>query len=97
MLDRLGICLKLFVSTESTFSHKVASLFDLVIFYTRKTPKNYREDQVSCKCLLNYEQASDPSKWGRGGNAGHGRSIASDGMSGDNSDYSGDRLSQNGE
>ena len=31
------------------------------------------------------------------GNAGHGRSIASDSMSGNNSDHSGDRLRQNGE
>ena len=43
--------------------------------YTQKTPKNYREDRPSRKCLLN-EPESDPSK--RGGNAGHGRSIASE-------------------
>ena len=29
--------------------------------------------------------------------AGHGRSIANDNMSGDNSDHSGERLSQNGD
>ena len=33
----------------------------------------------------------------KGHNTGHGRSIASDNMSGDNSDHSGDSLSQNGE
>ena len=45
------------------------------LFYTRKTPKNYREDRVQRKCRL-HEPASEPSK--RGGSAGHGRSIASD-------------------
>ena len=32
-----------------------------------------------------------------GVNAGHSRSIASDNMSGDNNDHTGDRVSQNGE
>ena len=32
--------------------------------YAKKTPRNYREDRVSVKCLLN-EQTSDPMKWGR--------------------------------
>ena len=44
---------------------------------------------VARKCLLN-EPASDPSK--RSGNAGHGRSIASD-----NSDHGSERLSKNAE
>ena len=38
-LDRLGRCLKLFVSTDSTSCHKFASQFGLAIFYSRKTPK----------------------------------------------------------
>ena len=94
LLDRVGGCLKLFVSTESTSSHEFASQFGLAFFYTWKTPKNYRENWVSRKGLLN-EQALRPIKNGR--NAGHSPSIASDKMSGDNSDHSGDRLSQNGE
>ena len=46
--------------------------------------------------MLN-EQAIDKSN--RGGNPGHGRSIACDNMSGDNNDHrhSGERLSQNGD
>ena len=55
LLDRLGRCLKLSVSTESTSSHKFVSQFGLAFFYTRKTPKNYREDRPALKCLLNEE------------------------------------------
>ena len=47
LLDRLGRCFKLFASTEITSSHEFASQFGLYIFYTRKTPKNYREYQVA--------------------------------------------------
>ena len=95
LLDHPGRCLKLFVSTDSTSSHEFAFQFGLVFFfYTQKTPTNYREDRPLRKCLLN-EQLSDPSKTGV--NAGHGRSIASDNMSGDNSKQSGYRLSQNGD
>ena len=36
LLDRLGRCLKLFVSTERTFSHELASQFDLDIFLYAK-------------------------------------------------------------
>ena len=75
LLDDIGRCLKLFVSTDGTSSHEFASQFGLAFFYTWKTPKTYREDRPSRKCLLN-EPVSDPSN--RGGNAGHGRSIASD-------------------
>ena len=39
LLDRLGRCLKLFVSTDSTCCHEFASQFGLAIFYTQKTPK----------------------------------------------------------
>ena len=73
--DRLGRCLKLSVSTGGPYFHEFVSQFGLAIFYTRKTPKNYAENWASRKCLLN-EPATDPSKMG--GNAGHGRSIASD-------------------
>ena len=68
LLDRLGRCLKLFVSTESKSCHEFASQFGLAIFYTRKTPKNYREIRVSRKFLLSEQ----------GCNASHGRSITSD-------------------
>ena len=70
LLDRLGRCIKLFVSTEGLSSHE----FGLAIFFA-KTPTNYRESRVPCKCPLN-RSASDPSK--RGGNVCHGRSIASE-------------------
>ena len=53
LLDRLGICLKLIVSTDITSSHEVASQFGLAFFYTRKAPTTYREDGPSLKCLLN--------------------------------------------
>ena len=53
LLDCLGRCLKLFVSTDSTSSHEFASQFGPAIFYTRKTHKSYREDRVPRKCLLN--------------------------------------------
>ena len=39
LLDRPGRCLKLFVLTESTSCHELASLFGQAIFYTRKAPK----------------------------------------------------------
>ncbi len=84
MLDCLGRCLKLYVSTDSTSSHEFACQFGLAIFYTRKTHKTYREHRVPRKCLLNAPVTVD-------------RSIASDNMSGNNSDHSGERLSQNGE
>ena len=75
LLGRLGRCLRLFVSTESTSSHEFASQFGLAFFYTRKTPKTDLEDRPSHKCILN-EPASDPAK--KGGNVSHGRSIAID-------------------
>ena len=40
LLDGLGRCLKLFVSTDSKSSHESASQFGLPIFlYAKKTPK----------------------------------------------------------
>ena len=39
LLDRLGRCVKLFVSTDSTSSHELASQFGQEFFYTRKTSK----------------------------------------------------------
>ena len=83
LLVRLGRCLKLFVSTDSTSSYQFASPFGLAFFYMRKTPKNYREESRASVYWMN-KRAID--------NKGHGRSIASDNYS----DHSGNRLSQNG-
>ena len=83
LLDCLGRCLKLFVSTDSTSSHELTSQFGLAIFlYAKNTQKLSRRPspaQVFVEC------------------AGHGRLIASDNMSGNNSDHSGERLGQNGD
>ena len=52
--------------TAGRNSCSIISGDDLVrpsFFYTRKTPRNYHEDRVPHKCLLN-EPASDPSKRG---------------------------------
>ena len=43
LLDRLGRCLKLFVSTDSTSCHEFASQFSLAIFLYMKDIQNYRE------------------------------------------------------
>ena len=53
LLDRLGRCLKLIVSSGSTSCHEFASQFGLAFFYTRKTSINYRECRVSRIWLLN--------------------------------------------
>ena len=39
LLDRLGRCLKLFVSTDSTSYHEFASQFGLAFFICEKHPK----------------------------------------------------------
>ena len=83
LLDCLGRCLKLSVSTDGTSSHEVASHFGLAIFvYAKNTQKLSRRPspaQVFVEC------------------ASHGRSIAIDNMSGNNSDHIGERLNQNGD
>ena len=53
LLDRLGRCLKRFVSADSISCHKFASQFGLALFDMRKSPKNYREGADSRKVLLN--------------------------------------------
>ena len=50
---RLGRCLKLFISTESTYSHEFASQFGLAIFYTRKTPKTRGNRVTRASVYLN--------------------------------------------
>ena len=94
LFDRLGGCIKLFVSTDGQYPHEFASRFGLAFFYSRKTPKNDRENRVQRKCMLN-EPPSDPSK--RGGEARHGQSISSDQPKRRHCGQIGDRYSQNGE
>ena len=84
LLDRLGRCITLFVSTVT-----ISRLNSAKDFLYAKNTKNNRKVRVSRKCLLN-EQASDRSKTGA-------KPVTSDNMSSDNSDHSGDRLSQNDE
>ncbi len=52
LLDRLGRCLKLFVSSESTSCHKFASQFGLTIFYTRKTSKTIANTASHTRLLI---------------------------------------------
>ena len=48
LLDRLGRCLELIVSSRGTSCHEFASQFGLEFFYTRKNPK---PDSPAC-CLF---------------------------------------------
>ena len=57
LLDHLGRCFKLFVSTHSTSCHEFASQFGLAIFYTRKTPKTSKKPVRPRQCL--FEGSSD--------------------------------------
>ena len=52
LFDRLGRCLKLFVSTESISCHEFASQFSLAIFYMRNTPKNSLKPCRPPECLF---------------------------------------------
>ena len=55
LLDRLGGCLELFVSTDSRVNilpRVRVSVPPSILFITRKTPKNYREDRPSRMWLL---------------------------------------------
>ena len=89
-LDRLGRCIKLFESTDIPSCHELASQFGLAFLCSRKSiAKTVSRTSV---CCMNKRAPVEKRR-----NTGHGRSIASDSMSGDNSDHSGDRLSQNGE
>ena len=75
--------LKLFVSTDSTSSHEFASQFGLAIFYMRKNTQKLSRRPSPEQVFVEC--------------AGHGLSIGSDNMSGNNSDHSGERLSQIGD
>ena len=72
LLDCLGRCLKLFISTGSTSSHESASQFGLAIFLYAKNTQKLSLRPSLAKVFVEC--------------AGHGRSIASDNMSG-NSDH----------
>ena len=94
LLDRLGRCLKLFVSTETISCHEFASQFGQAIFLYSKNNQNYLEYRVAHVNVMN-EAAT-----------GHcspvvvDRSLATKYMGGKNSDRigpSGIRLSQNWE
>ena len=52
LLDRLGRCLKLFVSTETISCHEFASQFGLANLYTRKTHKVSRIPSRPHECLF---------------------------------------------
>ena len=97
MLDRLGICLKLFVSTDSTSSHEFASQFGLAMFLYAKNTQNVLKPCHLHECL--FQLTSDRP---RKGAATASRLVASDtpnsdNLNGDNCGHSGDRLNQNGE
>ena len=47
LLDRIGRCLKLFVSTESISCHEFASQFGLAFFLLTKNTQNYREYRIT--------------------------------------------------
>ena len=92
LLDRLGRCLKLFVSTESTSSHEFESQFGLEIVLYAKTPAYYRENRLSGKFMLN-ETASSR----KGALLTPVTVDRSPATSGNGNDHSGDRLSQTGD
>ena len=52
LLVRLGRCLKLFVSTESTFCHEFASQLGLELFYTKKNPKTTANTEPPARYLF---------------------------------------------
>ena len=47
LLDRLGRCLKPFVSTESISCHEFASQFGVAILLYVKNTQNYREYRIA--------------------------------------------------
>ena len=71
LLDRLGRCLKLFVSTDSTSCHEFASQFNLAIFvYAKKSNQNLGEIESPARVFIYMTQlpamnASGTSEKGR--------------------------------
>ncbi len=82
-LSLLANWLNLFIWTDSTSSHEFASRFGLAMFLYAKNTQKLSQRPSPAQVFVEC--------------AGHGRSIASDNMSGNNSDHSGERLSQNGD
>ena len=85
VLDRIGRCLKLFVTTESISCHEFSSQFGLAIFVMQKTPKTIANTESPARMFILMKQLQAIV-----------RRPATTYMSGDNGDYSGVRLSQNG-
>ena len=83
LLDCLGRCLKLFVSTDSASSDEFEYQFGLANFLYAKNTQTLSRKQSPAQAFVEC--------------AGHGRSIASDNMSGNYSDHSGKRLRRNGD
>ena len=52
LLDRLGRCIKLFVSTKNTSCHEFAYQFGLEIFYTRKTTKTIANTESPARLFI---------------------------------------------
>ena len=75
LLNRIGRCLKLFVSTENISSHEFASQFGLDIFLYAKNTQNYREYRVAYATVYLNEA---PTAGNRPLFVSHGRSIAID-------------------
>ena len=68
LLDRLGRCLKLFVSTDSTSYHEFASQFGLEFeFVYAKNTKNYREYRVAHATVYLNEAATGHSTAAKSG------------------------------
>ena len=70
LLDRLGRCLKQFVSTERTSCREFASQFGLDFFLTRKTPKSSGKPVARTIVYLNeaatgYRSQAEQAKRGR--------------------------------
>ena len=59
LLDCLGRCLKLFVSTDSTSSHEFSSQFGLAFFYTRKTKAVAKTESRASVCWMCRSQSID--------------------------------------
>ena len=54
--DRLGSCLKLFVSTESTSCHEFTSQFSLAIILYAKNTQNYRNTESPVRLFISMKQ-----------------------------------------
>ena len=54
LLDSLGRCLQLFVSSDSTFCHEFTSQFGLAFFYMRKTSKTSLKSGRQHVCLYEW-------------------------------------------